>query len=237
MRHVREGRCIGVVAVGPTALVALTLLVAGCNPPPADAGDDDGSPCAVGFCDDGGIGDASVRDAEPEADAPDEGIIYAYRQPKAPERRHPITLASGASTTIPLTWRNAAGLAPAADLSVVADGRPVLQVASVGAHPFARAGLDVAPLDPGIPYNLVLTREDDSVKVALIRADAAVPNVDSNAVVLHAQARVDDGRIADNAPIADVILPAPFWRSSIVADFPGGLAVSPKLTGSKPRAY
>jgi hypothetical protein len=39
-------------------------------------------------------------------------------------------------------------------------------------------------------------------------------------VVLRTQVHVDDKRVAENAPVADIMLPASFWRSSVVTALP-----------------
>jgi hypothetical protein len=125
------------------------------------------------------------------------------------DRRHAVELASGASESIPFVWRDAAGLAPPADLWVEAEGRPLLQVSSLGGRPFARAGLDVVALDPGAPYRIVLTRTDDFVSAALLRANEEV--------MVFSQTRAGAERTATNA-VADVVLPGALWRSSVVSD-------------------
>jgi hypothetical protein len=212
----------GTLILGTLVLAAIGAGLSACTPEPSYVPDDD---LCTGRCD-GGFGD----DVEPPHEAgEDDHEMYASREPAAPERRHPIALAPGASTSIPLQWRSAEGLAPTTDLSVEAGGHPVLQVASVGSQPFVRAGLVVEPLDPGAPYDLVLTRSADSVSVAIVRAGSSGPNAKSSHksggavdrdLILLARARVEEGRIADNTAIADVVLPAPKWRASIVADFP-----------------
>jgi hypothetical protein len=104
-------------------------------------------------------------------------------------------------------WHDASGLAPPADLWVEAEGRPVLQVSSVGSHPFARAGLDLAPIEPNVPYNIVFERRDDVVNVTLVRVGGGA--------VVHTQIHAGDARTADNGPSAAVVLPASFWRSTV----------------------
>jgi hypothetical protein len=130
-------------------------------------------------------------------------------------RRHGVALASGDSTTVPFTWHDASGLAPPADLWVESAGKPVLQVSSVDGHPFVRAGLDIAPLQAGVNYRLVLTRQGNVVNASLVH-DLS-PEGD---VVLRTQVHVDDKRVAENAPVADIMLPASFWRSSVVTALP-----------------
>jgi hypothetical protein len=131
---------------------------------------------------------------------------YASAQPRSADRRHAVELASGTSETIPFTWHEAAGFAPSADLWIEEAGRAVLQVSSVGTHPFARAGLDVVPLEPGAPYLVVLSRTDDALTVSIVRA--------TGEVLLRTQARAGDARTA----ATNVVLPGTFWRSSVVSD-------------------
>jgi hypothetical protein len=146
-------------------------------------------------------------------DSPD--APYASLPPTKADRRHGIALASGDSTTIPLTWHDASGLAPPADLWVESNGKPVLQVSSVNGHPFVRAGLNVAPIEAGVAYRLVLARKGNTVNATLVH-DLS-PQGD---VVLRTQVPVADKRLADNSPVAEVVLPATYWRSSVVTALP-----------------
>jgi hypothetical protein len=139
---------------------------------------------------------------------------YAFRLPRLPgnvERRHAVTLAEGASETTQFIWRDSAGLAPPADLWVEAAGRPVLQVSSVGAHPFVRAGLEVVPIVANEPYNLVIERSGAFLQLTLVRA------TEGGATLLQARIHAGgDERTADNtAPRADVVLPPTVWRASV----------------------
>jgi hypothetical protein len=159
---------------------------------------------------DGSLGDEGILGDGSSGDA------YAQREHSTPERHHAIALASGERATIPFAWRSSPGLAPPADLWVTFDGKPLLQVASLGDRPFARAGLDLLPIDPGVPYELVLTRGGDSLSVALVRANATVLRADAQ-VPQVARARLAGE--SEAAAIADVVLPSTVWRSSIVPDF------------------
>jgi hypothetical protein len=164
-------------------------------------GDDGGAGADGGTGDDGG--------GAGEAGGGTDGG-YATSAPSTPDRHHPITVATGSSTSIALTWTDAAGVAPAADLWVESDGRTVLQISSLGSHPFVRAGLDVAALEADTPYRLVLERDDDTVKITFARV--------TGDRVLHAEVRI--GGHVPGGPIADVVLPGAFWRSSIVSELP-----------------
>jgi hypothetical protein len=135
---------------------------------------------------------------------------YAFLAPQIQERRHSVELASGGSETVPFTWHDASGLAPPADLWIEEAGKPVLQVSSLNNRPFARAGFDVVPLDPGSPYRVVLARKDDTLIVSLVG--------ETGNVVLRTQAPMGDIRTAANKPSAAVVLPAAFWRSSVASD-------------------
>jgi hypothetical protein len=136
---------------------------------------------------------------------------YAFVAPRSLDRRHAVALTTGAVKTIPFTWQDSSGLAPPADLWVEARGRPVLQVTSVGDRPFARAGLDVVPIDPGTAYRVVVARNGDDVTVSLMRG--------KDDVVLSTTVAAGDSRTAVNEHVADVVLPAPLWRTSVVSDF------------------
>jgi hypothetical protein len=123
-----------------------------------------------------------------------------------------VKLASGTSVS-PFVWHDAPGLAPPADLWVEAAGKTVLQVSSVGAHPFARAGLDVVPLKRDVPYRLVVDRSEDEVDVTLL--DDTRMN---DATVLHTRVHVDDKRTAYNAASTDIVFAKRPWRASISAE-------------------
>jgi hypothetical protein len=83
-------------------------------------------------------------------------------------------------------------------------------VFSIDDSPFARAGLDVAPLDADAKYRLEFTRVDDALTVTLVRA--------SGEVVLRALADMGDARSASNEA-ASVVLPPTPWRSTVVTSF------------------
>jgi lysozyme-like protein len=136
---------------------------------------------------------------------------YAFVAPRSMDRRHAVALTAGAVKTIPFTWQDSSGLAPPSDLWVEAHGRPVLQVTSVGDRPFARAGLDVVPIEPGTPYRVVVARSGEEVTVSLMRG--------TDDVVLTTQVSAGDSRTAANEHVADVVLPAPLWRTSVLSDF------------------
>lgn len=140
---------------------------------------------------------------------------YGQLTPSKAGRRHGIALASGDSKSIPLTWNDASGLAPPADMWIESNGKPVMQVSSVNGHPFVRAGLDVAPLEAGVKYQIVLARTGNTVNATLVHDLSPEGNV-----VLRTQVPVTDKRLADNASVADVVLPATFWRSSVVTALP-----------------
>jgi hypothetical protein len=86
------------------------------------------------------------------------------------EQHHRFTLARGVTTVVPFKWRDAAGIAPAADLWVDAGGKTVLQVTSINGTPFARAGLQVIPLVAGKGYGLTLENSASGVHVKLTAA-------------------------------------------------------------------
>jgi phosphatidylserine/phosphatidylglycerophosphate/cardiolipin synthase-like enzyme len=131
-----------------------------------------------------------------------EGGGYAFIEPHHTDRHHAVELAAGATETLSFQWQNASGAVPPADLSVEAAGHPVLQVLAVGDRPFVRAGLDVVPLSANTSYRLVFLRSGDSVGVTLV--------TESGDVIARARTA--------NAPVADVVVPSTFWRTSIVSD-------------------
>jgi hypothetical protein len=148
---------------------------------------------------------------------------YGQAPRPAPRRHYPFTLAPGAKVTRTFQWHDAPGLAPPADLWVEVGGRPVVQVSSVGAHPFVRSGLDVAPLDADVPYQLELSRAADAVVVEVLS--------DAGDAVLRAEAPLT-GQAApglapaeSGEPAVDVVLPETFWRSTIMTDV--GVAPGP----------
>jgi len=136
------------------------------------------------------------------------GGYFAMQMPQI-NRSHAVALATGATETVPFAWHSALGVAAPSDLWVEANGKPVLQVFSMDDKPFVRAGLDVAPIDPNANYNLVISRSEGSVSVALVRG--------KDEVVLRTQAAVDS-RTAMNS-VANVVLPPTFLRSSVVTTF------------------
>jgi hypothetical protein len=125
---------------------------------------------------------------------------YAFDRHHAADRHHVVSLASGASETIAFTWHDAAGIAPPADLWIESAGKMVLQVAAVDGAPFLRSGLDVVSLVDGASYTVVFTRVGDSVLVDV--KDSA------DQIILSTETA---------APVADFVLPALFFRASIVA--------------------
>jgi hypothetical protein len=137
-----------------------------------------------------------------------EGGAYAFVMPRSPGRHHAVVLAQDATTSIPIEWHLAAGVEPSADLFVEAGGRVVLQISSIGDHPFVRAGLEAVPLEEGSPYVLNFARSGGSASVTLARPGGEV--------VLRAQVAVGEGN--SEPPTADVVLPDSFWRRSVVSD-------------------
>jgi hypothetical protein len=121
-----------------------------------------------------------------------------------PARRHAVALADGASEVVFFSWNEAAGLAPAADLWVESNGRTLLQVTSEGAHPFARAGLEVASLHPRETYRLSMKRVGDSIHLDLLtaRGDPVL---------------VETGLLAAGSDGPDVFLPPMLFRHSITS--------------------
>jgi hypothetical protein len=171
--------------------LAAGALVGGCAGA-VETGDQRGDEC--GSLDGGVVEDGGVAPCG-----------YGQATHAAPERHHPFTLAPGAKVTRAFLWHDAPGLAPPADLWVEVGGRPVVQVSSMGSHPFARAGLDVAPLDADVPYQLALSQAGNAVVVEV--------STDEGDVVLRAEAPAAPGE-----PAADVVLPETFWRSAITTD-------------------
>jgi hypothetical protein len=153
---------------------------------------------------DGGEGDGGAGDGGGAG----EGGGYAMIEPARPERHHPMSLVSGSSVTIPFSWRDASGIASAADLWIEAGGRPVLQVLSIGDRPFVRAGFDVAPLESDTPYRLVIERRSDTVSMKVEQAGGEL--------ILEGQLKTS----ASDPALVEVVLPPPFWRAAIVADIP-----------------
>jgi hypothetical protein len=139
--------------------------------------------------------------------AGEEGGGYAAIEPARPERHHPMRLVTGASVTIPFSWKDASGIAPASDLWIEAGGRPVLQVLSIDDRPFVRAGFDVASLEPDTPYLLEIERTTDIVSFEVVQP--------SGELIVDGQFKTS---ASDAAPL-DVVLPSTFWRTAIVADF------------------
>jgi hypothetical protein len=139
-----------------------------------------------------------------------ESTGYDQIEPVHVDRQHPVPLALGTVRTVTFAWTDAAGLAPPADLAVIVDGRPALQVASLGTHPFARAGLDLVGIEPRVTYSLRLSRSEAGINLSL-RGPGGDPVLDAEAPLTTA---------GDDVAVAIVVLPAPAWRASITASFP-----------------
>jgi len=136
---------------------------------------------------------------------------YAYVVVPREEHHSAVKLSAGASET-PFVWHDAPGLAPPADLWVEAAGKTVLQVSSVGRHPFARAGLDVVPIERDVPYRILIEQSDEAVDVTVLRDGREA------STVLHTRLHVADKRTASITPAADIVFPTRPWRASISAE-------------------
>jgi hypothetical protein len=148
-------------------------------------------------------GGASGADAG-SGSGSDGGYAYAYAfvSHKSRDRHHVIQLADGAKDTVALSWRDAAGVAPAADLWIDDAGKEPLQIASVNGHPFVRVGLDIVPLVEGTQYDLALSRAGNTIDIELV--DASTHHVVATA--------------HSSGDAVDVVLPGEFFRPSIVSD-------------------
>jgi hypothetical protein len=134
------------------------------------------------------------------------GTAYAFSERHHTDRHHPLAIAIGASKAIGFEWREAAGMAPPADLSLEVEGHVVVQVSSIAGRPFVRAGLDVAPLEPEAPYELVLLREEGLLSVSIENA--------AHHVVLTTQVAASD----ELQNVADVVVAGAPWSRSIASD-------------------
>jgi hypothetical protein len=149
------------------------------------------SDAGSGGADAGGGGDAAGGEAG-----------YAFVRPREGADRHRfIALAAGGKETLSFTWHEAQGPAPVADLWIDVVGRTVIQVSSIGDRPFARAGLDLVPLEPGAEYRIELSAGDETVMVSLVQG--------ADEVLLRAEAPSGGGANAD------VVRPSTFWRSAL----------------------
>jgi hypothetical protein len=162
--------------------------------------------CDIGYCESSGMGASDAGTGRGEGGASDGGG-YAFVHPRETDRHHSIALESGASKTVSFQWNDASGTSAPADLWVEARGKVALQVSSVGERPFARAGLEVAPLEAGRSYRLVLQRGEDTLTVTLEGA--------SGDVLLRTQVGPSDTGDVAGATTADVVLPSTFLRSTI----------------------
>jgi hypothetical protein len=150
--------------------------------------------------------------AETGAEASSEGGMDeggAYASPpltsfSRPARHHFKLFENGSVESVSFVWSDASGPAPAADLWVEASGQTVLQVASVKESPFARAGLDVAPLEAGAHYRLAIERSDDVLRTTLSKESDGVRLL---SVEVHVH----------RPTVADVVLPAPMFRRAVTS--------------------
>jgi hypothetical protein len=124
------------------------------------------------------------------------------------DRHHSIQVAPGATATLSFEWRDAPGIAPPADLWVESSGRTILQIGAIDAHPFARAGLDVVLLTANAPYQLVVQRAGESVRLRVL-------DERDGSVLVDVPARA--AKSTEHADV-DVVLPPASWRASIVSD-------------------
>jgi hypothetical protein len=180
-----------------------------------DGGMEDGSSDGGGDGGSEGGGDGGQSDGSDDGGGSDGGggdeAGYATMEVRRPLGRHHVfMLAEGASDAVGFTWNDVAGVAAPADLWVEAQGRTVLQIASVGRQPFARAGLDVVALMSGEPYHLSLERTRDSLRVGLRSKD------DRSLLEIPVPVRLPEG-VAE-APAIDVVLPSRPMRQSIASD-------------------
>jgi hypothetical protein len=155
----------------------------------------------------GGNGEGGDVDGGANGDSGESDGSYAFLAKEGPSQRRLIELTQGATETVAFEWRSASGLAPPADLWIEADGRPALQLSSVGDAPFVRAGLELVPIRPGETYHLVFAREADATRVELVDA--------TDQVLLHT-------RIV-SASRTELVLPSSFWRTSITLDPDGSV--------------
>jgi hypothetical protein len=200
--------------IGYVAPKGVATSSGGDTPQSITEGDGDGGAAEPCTCADGGTeggseaGGGNEGGAGSEGGMGGEGGAYAFVMPRSPGRHHAVVLAQDATTSIPIEWHLAAGVEPSADLFVEAGGRVVLQISSIGDHPFVRAGLEAVPLEEGSPYVLNFARSGGSASVTLARPGGEV--------VLRAQVAVGEGN--SEPPTADVVLPDSFWRRSVVSD-------------------
>jgi hypothetical protein len=157
---------------------------------------------------DGGTGsDSGAGEGDSGVGSGDAGGSYATTGGMPNDRHHPLVVTLGRSTTLPFVWRDVSGVAPPADLSINAGGRHIVQVSSVSGSPFARAGLDVVPLQAGERYRFEIERSSDSLRVRLLRAGGEV--------VQEVDVPPSQGAAATGGSVIDVVTPGSPWRSAV----------------------
>ncbi len=207
--------------------------VSGCNSdtdcPAGESCDTSSSPgscasttsCSVCSCDDGSCPTDSAGDCQDgtnclsctqDSDCTSgwtcvSGTCTAPMYAEAPrhrsgEVRH-VRLEEGVTRHIPFEWHDMPGAPAPFDLSVQAGERPLLQVASLGAQPFVRAGLDVALLGHDNQYDLELAAGADELRIM-------VRELDSGAVVLES----DVPAVRGSAEL-DLVLPGSIQRRAV----------------------
>jgi len=149
----------------------------------------------------GRTGGGSDPDFNPAGSGGGYGYGYAEVHRVQRDRHHVMDLASG-EKTVSMSWRFAAGVAPASDLSVQVADRNLIQISAVGDAPFAHVGLEAVPLTANETYTIVLSAANDTVTAKIVASNGEV---------------VVSNHVASGAAVADVVLPGTFYRASIVS--------------------
>ncbi|GMV43281.1 MAG: hypothetical protein AMXMBFR64_49970 [Myxococcales bacterium] len=146
--------------------------------PKAACGDSGGQ---GGGADAGGGAGGSSGDAggSPDEDATGGGYssaVHPGRRPSHEDARQVGPAAGPWELGLTFRWRERAGRADAFDLAVDdASRRPLLQVFSRGGRPFARVGLRITPLQPGVSYRATVSVDGGRIGVLVTRDDGGPP--------------------------------------------------------------
>jgi hypothetical protein len=97
------------------------------------------------------------------------GYGWGCQVPDTTPQHHMYPIPASGPLVVSFFWNASAGPAAPVDLTVVADGNgtPLFQVFSSGFQAYARVGLQVIPIQPGVSYTVVMLQSGDVVTADL----------------------------------------------------------------------
>jgi hypothetical protein len=131
------------------------------------------------------------------------GYGWGCQVPDTTPQHHMYPIPASGPLVVNFFWNSSAGPAAPVDLAVLADGNgaSLFQVFSSGSQAFARAGLQVTPIQPGISYTVVMLQSGDVVTADL---------------QLGAQTLLTASEQASSAdPFGDFVTPGLYFRQDV----------------------